>query len=85
MERFQHFLGIIFQVIFSFIKNFTRDLFNAIYFKALEYDSILQQTKTQGQRIAIWSVIGVVTLGIILLLLNLLFRFFSNLQVVSGV
>ncbi len=69
----------------QFFKRFVIDLYHALYYRAVEYDSELQQTKTFTQRFAIWAVIITVATGIILLLLNLLYRFISSIDVVQGI
>lgn len=82
MQRVTEIIGSIFIVIGQFIKTFTIELFQAIYFRALEFDSELQLTKTAGQRIAIWSGIALVVFITLALFLNLLYLFLSNVDFV---
>ena len=82
MQRVTEIIGSIFIVIGQFIKTFTVELFQAIYFRALEFDSEMQLTKTPVQRIAIWSGITVAAFIGIALFLNLLYFFLSNLDFV---
>lgn len=84
MQRVTEIIASVFIFFFAFLKNLTLDLYHAIYFRALEYDSELQQTKTSMQRVGIWSVIVVVTMLIIILLLNLTYYFLNNLNFVLG-
>lgn len=80
MERATQIVGNILIFIFRFIKNFTVDLFTAIYFRTIELDSKLQQTKTPGQRVGIWSLIALVVLIGILLVIGMAQLFLNSLD-----
>lgn len=85
MKRISELLASVFIAFFTLLKNLAVDLYHAIYFKALEYDTELQQTKTPGQRVAIWTGITVFALIIIFVLINLLYQFISSIDVIEGV
>lgn len=85
MKRISEILASVFIAFFTLLKNLAVDLYHAIYFKALEYDTVLQQTKTPGQRVAIWTGIAVVSFILIIVLLNLLYLFISSIDVIEGV
>lgn len=68
----------------EFLKRFFIDLGYAVYFKSIEFDDYLRQTKTTGQRIAIWAGIIIGVILVVLLLLNLLYMFLSSMRVLEG-
>jgi len=84
MQRITEIISSVFLFFIRFFVSFAIDLYHALYFKALEYDNELQQTKTFGQRLTIWAAIITAATIIILLLLNLLYRLISNIEVVKG-
>lgn len=84
MQRITEIATGVFMFFVRFIKQFSIDLYRALYYEAMEFDSKLQETKTTTQRILIWTGIGIAFIAIILLLLHLLYRFLSTLVVVSG-
>ncbi len=84
MRRVEEIIRGVLLFFLNFIKTFAIDLYHALYYRALEYDSELQQTKSPGQRFAIWFAIATVSIVVVLLLLHLLYRFISNINMVKG-
>ena len=83
MKRVTEIVASVFNAVGGFIKNFSIDLFRAVYFKALEYDQNLQDTKTLTQRLTIWGSIAVVVIIILLIISHFFFQFINNLGFVN--
>lgn len=85
MQRVIEIISGVFNFFIQFLKRFAIDLYHALYYKAMEFDSELQQTKTFSQRLGIWAAIATVTVLLILLALHLLYRYLSNISVFKGI
>ena len=71
MPMFVFKIGKIFIAIWKFIKFFVIELYTAIRFAIINYDSKLQMTKTKKQRIVFWTVAGAIVIALLFLLLHL--------------
>ncbi len=71
-------IGGIFVAIWKFFKYFFTQLYTAIKFSIINYDSKLQMTKTPKQRVIFWTIAGLITLAILFVLLRLVGNFFIN-------
>lgn len=83
MQGFTNILTSALTAIVNFIKNFTVDLYHALYFKAIEYDDYLKATKTTKVRIITWVCIFGGVLLFLIILLNIFYYFMNNLSFVD--
>lgn len=76
MEILIRVISKILSVIALFVKKFTIDLYLAVKFACLEYDSQLQKTRTPTQRFIIWFFIVATGVVLILFVLNVIATLF---------